>query len=153
MFTFFGLVSQLNAQNEAECAEKLSVFAELAKVKNYQEAATHLQYLRDNCASFHPATYQLGEPTLKFLIDNATSPEAKESQVRDLMLLYDQSEKNFPGKIKGTNIKKALALFDNNVGSKDEIFQILDQAFKNDRENFTDALAMYVYFEIFVDKF
>jgi tetratricopeptide (TPR) repeat protein len=153
MFTFFGLVSQLNAQNEAECAEKLSVFAELAKVKNYQEAATHLQYLRDNCASFHPAIYQLGEPTLKFLIDNATSPEAKESQVRDLMLLYDQSEKNFPGKIKGTNIKKALALFDNNVGSKDEIFQILDQAFKNDRENFTDALAMYVYFEIFVDKF
>lgn len=153
LFAFFGFISQVNAQNEAECAEKLSVFAELAKVKNYEEAYPHLQYLRENCAAYHAAIYQLGEPTLNYKIANAATPEAKEKEVRDLMLLFDQFDKNFPNNKKGNNIKKALALFDNNVGSKDEVFQILDNAFKNDRENFNNPLAMYVYFEIFVDKF
>ena len=44
-------------------------------------------------------------------------------------------------------------MFNYNVGSKDEVFSMLDQVFKNDRQNFNDPLALYIYFEIFVDKF
>lgn len=153
LLAFFGIISQINAQSEAECAEKLSVFAELAKVKNYDEAYAHLQSLREKCPSFHVGIYAYGEPTLKYFVENATTPEDKEKKVRDLMLLYDQYDKNFPNNGKGNNIKKALALFNYNVGSKDEVFTMLDQVFQNNRQNFNDPLALYVYFEIFVDKF
>ena len=46
-----------------------------------------------------------------------------------------------------------MVLFDNKVGTKEEVFNLLDDAFKTDKENFTDARAMYVYFEIYVDDF
>lgn len=153
LLSFFGFISQVSAQSEAECAEKLSVFAELAKVKNYEEAYPHLQLLREKCSSYHIAIYTYGEPTLKYYIENAATPEAKEKQVRDLILLYNQHDNNFPNNGKGNNIKKALVLFNNNIGTKDEVFEILDNAFKTDRQNFKDALALYIYFEIFVDKF
>lgn len=147
------LTSQNVKAQAADCAEKLSVFAELAKVKNYQEAFEHLAYLRKNCPDFHNAIYLYGEPTLSFMIDNAKSPSEKEGHVRDLMLLFDEFDKFFPNNGRDNKSKKALALFDNNVGTKDEVYNLLDQAFKSDRENFTNARAMYVLFEIFVDNY
>jgi tetratricopeptide (TPR) repeat protein len=49
-------------------------------------------------------------------------------------------------------MKKGLALFDYKVGNNDEVFNLLDTAFKTDYANFKYAKAMYVYFEILVNK-
>lgn len=151
--TIFALTfSNVHAQN-ADCAEKLSVFAELAKVKNYAEAYEHLQYLRKNCPDFHNAIYLYGESTLNYMIDNAKSAEEKEKHVRDLMKLFDEFDKFFSNNGRDNKSRKALALFDNNVGTKDEVYTLLQDAFDKDRENFTNARAMYVLFEIFVDNY
>lgn len=149
----FGL-SETKAQNAAECAEKLSIFAELAKTKNYgDETYQHLQNLRKNCPSFSEAIYIYGERVINYRIDNAKTPADKEKEVRDFLQLQDDFLKYFPAKAKAVDVKKSMALFENNTGTPDEVYQLLDKAFKNDRANFTNAKALYVYFEIFVNDF
>lgn len=143
---------QMSAQAD-DCAEKLSIFAELAKTRSYEDAYPHLQYLRKECPSIHKAVYLYGELTLNYKIDNAANVEEKEKFVRDLLLMYDQFDKNFPDNGRGNNIRKAMTLFENNVGTKEEVYKILDQAFKSDDVNFSNPKAPYVYFEIFVDNF
>lgn len=139
--------------NAQDCGEKLSIFSELAKVKNYGEAYSHLKDLRKDCPSQHQAIYIYGEQVLNYKIDNAATPQEKEGFVRDMIKLYSEFDANFPGNGRGNTVKKAMALFLNNVGTKDEIYSILDNVFKNDLENFTNFQALYVYFEIFVDDF
>lgn len=148
LFGFFNS----NAQ-PADCADRLSIFVELAKSKNYTEAYEHLQYLRKNCPSQNAAIYLLGEPTLNYFIDNSKAPAEKEKQVRDLMKLFDEYDQYFPGNGKGNSVKKGLALFENNIGTPNEVFQVLDNSFKTDKANFTNPKAMLLYFQIYVDDF
>ena len=152
LLAFFLVVFTANAQ-EVDCATELSLFADAAKNKKYEDAEKHLIILRKSCANYHNAIYLYGEPTLAYKIDNAKTEEDKKLFVNDLLSLLDEFDLNFPHNGKGNTIKKAMVLFNSKVGTTDEVFQILDNAFKTDRENFTDALAMYVYFEIFVDKY
>lgn len=141
-------------QASVNCAEKLSIFAELAKTKNYgEETFKYLQELRKDCASISEATYLYGERIYNFRIDNAATPAEKEKEVRELIKLEDEYKTNFPDKVKGIDMKKAMALFENNVGTSEEIYKLLDVAFKTDKENFTNPKALYVYFEIFVNDF
>jgi tetratricopeptide (TPR) repeat protein len=152
LLAFFLVVFTAKAQ-DVDCATELSLFADSAKNKKYDEAAKYLVVLRKSCPDFHQAIYLYGEPTITYFVDNAKTEEEKVTLVKDLMLLLDEYDKFFPNNGKGNKVKKAMALFNNKVGTKDEVFQMLDNVFKTDRENFTDALAMYVYFEIFVDKY
>jgi tetratricopeptide (TPR) repeat protein len=46
-----------------------------------------------------------------------------------------------------------MYLFENGVGTKDEIYGLLEKAVKTDLENTTNGKALYTYFEMFVDKF
>lgn len=152
LLTFFLVAFTANAQ-EVDCATELSLYADAAKNKKYDEAYDFLVKLRKDCPSFHKAIYLYGEPVLMYKIENAKSEEDKKEKLSDLMLLFDEFDKNFPNNGRGNKVKKALALFDTKLGTNDEVFAILDEAFKTDKENFTDARAMYIYFEIFVDDF
>jgi tetratricopeptide (TPR) repeat protein len=141
-------------QVSVNCAEKLSIFAELAKTKNYgDETFKHLQELRKDCPALSEATYIYGERIYNFRIDNATTPADKQKEVRELLKLDDEYKTHFPDKVKGIDMKKAMALFENNVGTSEEVYKLLDVAFKTDKENFTNPKALYVYFEIFVNDF
>lgn len=152
LLAFFLVVFTAKAQ-DVDCATELSLFADAAKNKKYEEASKHLETLRKSCPDFHKAIYLYGEPTISYFVDNAKTEEDKKAYVKDLMDLFDEFDKYFPNNGRGNEIKKAMVLFDNKVGTKDEVFQILDNAFNKDKDNFTDARAMYVYFEIFVDNF
>ena len=148
------LTSNVFGQATVNCAEKLSIFAEMAKTKNYgEETFKHLQELRKDCATLSEATYIYGERIYNFRIDNAKTPADKEKEVRELMKLEDEYRTHFPAKVKGIDVKKAMALFENNVGTSDEVYQLLDTAFKTDKDNFSNPKALYVYFEIYVNDF
>lgn len=152
LFAFFLVFFSASAQ-DVDCATELSLFADAAKNKKYEEAEKHLAVLRKSCPDFHKGIYLYGERTLSNKIDNAKTEEEKAANVRDLLALLDDFDKYFPNNGYGNKSKQALALFDNKVGTKEEVFNLLDTAFKTDKENFTDARAMYVYFEIYVDDF
>ena len=143
----------VNAQSTEKCAEELQYLVQYGKAKQFDEAYPVLQSMRKNCPSYHVAVYLYGEFILKNKIDNAEGVEAKEAQVRDLLLMYDQFKKNYPDKAIAIAMKKGMVLFENNVGTKEEVYGLLDEGFKNEKENFTSAKALYTYFEIFVDKY
>ena len=51
-----------------ECMEQLSIFAESAKIKNYEAAYEPWKSVLDNCPKLNVATYQFGERILKDFI-------------------------------------------------------------------------------------
>ena len=59
------LFSQLSSD---ECLEQLSIFAESAKIKNYEAAYEPWKIVLDNCPTLNVATYQYGELILKDFI-------------------------------------------------------------------------------------
>ena len=91
------------AQNSEECMQNLSIFAEYAKVKNYDEAYVPWMSVREECPSLNVAIFSYGERILKDRIKKAT-PEKLATEAADLIKLYDEWLKNFPNK--GINLKK-----------------------------------------------
>jgi len=145
-----GLFAQ--AQNPEVCTETLSLMASSAKAKD-PSAYGYLTTLRKDCPSFHNGIYTYGEFVINQAIDKATTPADKEKYVRDLIKLYTEHDQYFPNNGAGNEMKKAMALFENNIGSKEEIYKTLDSAFKNDKANFDSAKALYTYFELFVNDY
>jgi hypothetical protein len=142
-----------NAQSSDKCAEEIQYLVQFTKSKDYNEAYPYLQSMRKECPTYHKAIYIYGEFILKDKIDNAQAPEEKEKFVKDLVALYGEHDKNYPGNGAGNTVKKAMLLLDNNVGAKEEAYGYLDNAFKTDSANFTSAKALYTYFELFVDEY
>ena len=140
------------AQNNEVCAENLSLMGQLVKEKNV-EAYDFLTSLRKDCPAYHKSLYSYGEAAIKLKLEKAITAEEKEKYARDLMKFYDEHDTNFPNNGAGNKMKKGLVLFDNKLGTDKEIYDLLDDAFKNDYANFKYAKAMYVYFEILVKDF
>ena len=119
------------AQSAAECPANLSIFAEYAKVKNYDAAYTPWMEVRTNCPELNAATYVYGERILSHKIKNATD---KTPFVEDLLTLYDEWLTYFPADRAGKSQKgkilasKAQAMLDYGVASKMEVYQIFDTA-------------------------
>jgi tetratricopeptide (TPR) repeat protein len=141
-----------NAQSPDACAETLSLMASSVKAKD-ASAYEFLETLRKECPSFHKGIYSYGEFAIKLKIDNAKDAVEKEKYVRDLMKLYDEQALYFPENSKGVDMDKGLALFNYNIGSKEEVFNFFDKAFKSDYANFDNTRAIYAYFELFVNNY
>ena len=141
----------VQAQNTEACTETLSLMSTSVKAKDVT-AYDYLTTLRKDCPSFHKSIYTLGEFAVKLKIEKAITPQEKEKYVRDLLKLYDEHDQYFSGNGAGNKMKKGLALFENKIGTSDEVYSLLDVAFKTDYANFKYAKAMYVYFEILVNN-
>ena len=105
-----------------ECMEQLSIFAESAKIRNYEAAYEPWKSVLDNCPKLNVATYQFGERILKDFISKSDE-DSKEKYVNELINLYDTWAENFPMR-KGVNqvgkifSSKGQAMLDN--GFKDQ---------------------------------
>ena len=149
------LFSQLSSD---ECLEQLSIFAESAKIKNYQAAYEPWKTVLDNCPTLSLATYQYGEIILKDFIKKSASEEDKSKYLNDLLSLYDQWAENFPerkgvrqiGKIFSS---KGQAMLDNGVKDKELIYDTFDYAFKNDPVSFTNPKSLAYYFQTGYDLY
>ena len=149
------LFSQLSSD---ECLEQLSIFAESAKIKNYQAAYEPWKTVLDNCPTLSLATYQYGEIILKDFIKKSESQEDKSKYLNDLLSLYDQWAENFPerkgvrqiGKIYSS---KGQAMLDNGIKDKELIYDTFDYAFKNDPVSFTNPKSLAYYFQTGYDLY
>ena len=139
------------AQNP-ECMTNLSIFSEHAKVKNYDAALEPWKMVKDNCPELHVATYVYGERILKAKIKKASGAD-KDAFIDMLLSVYDDGHKYFPKKFSFADASsdKALLMFDEKMGSDEDLFNLLDEAFKNDRANFHNPKALYLYFSVLVD--
>ena len=149
------LFSQLSSD---ECLEQLSIFAESAKIKNYQAAYEPWKTVLDNCPKLSLATYQYGEILLKDFIKKSESEEDKSKYLNDLLSLYDQWVENFPerkgvrqiGKIFSS---KGQAMLDNGIKNKELIYDTFDYAFQNDPKSFTNPKSLAYYFQTAYDLY
>lgn len=144
-------LSMAQAQNP-ECMTNLSIYAEHAKVKNYDAAYEPWKMVYESCPDINKANFSYGERILSHKIENSSGAD-KDGYIQELLSLYDNSIKYFPKNyaVADVMIDKALLLYDNKMASDDEIFKMLDEAFKKDRENFTNPKALYLYFSSLVD--
>ena len=72
----FTITNTILAQlSNEECIQNLSIFAESAKVKNYEAAYEPWMKVREECPSINLAIYSYGERILKFKYQNSTGEE------------------------------------------------------------------------------
>ena len=149
------LFSQLSSD---ECLEQLSIFAESAKIKNYQAAYEPWKTVLENCPKLSLATYQYGEIILKDFIKKSESEENKSKYLNDLLSLYDLWAENFPerkgvrqiGKIYSS---KGQAMLDNGIKDKELIYDTFEYAFQNDPTSFTNPKSLAYYFQTGYDLY
>ena len=149
------IVGTANAQAQnPECMTNLSIYAEHAKVKNYDAAYTPWKMVYETCPSINKANFSLGEKILAYKIKNSSGTE-KDGYISDLLALYDNSLKVFPDKFPKAvvAIDKALLLYDNKMASNEELYNMLHVAFEQDASNFKNPKALYLYFSSLVDLY
>ena len=144
-------------QDNQECIQNLSIFAEFAKVKNYDEAYAPWMAVRNECPQLNRAIYSYGERILKDRIKNG-SDEVKFSAKEDILVFYDQWATNFPVHKKKSQLgdvisKKAQAMLDYQLGDLKTVYNTFDEAFTKDPSSFSNPKHLYNYFKTFYDRY
>jgi tetratricopeptide (TPR) repeat protein len=150
---FLGCMAVSNAQAQnTECVTNLSIYTEHVKVKNYDAAYTPWKMVYETCPALNRANFVYGERILKDKIKNSSGAE-KDGFIQDLMALFDNSMKYYPAKTNMADvlIDKVLLKYDNKMISDDEIYSMLGKAFTEDKVNFKNPKALYLYFSSLVD--
>ena len=150
-------INYVISQASEDCVQTLSIFAEFAKVKNYDSAFEPWMMVRENCSKINPAIYSYGERILKDKIKK-TSGDEKEFFKKDLLNLYDEWVENFPkqrnksviGKIISS---KAQTMLDYKMSDLKTIYKVFDDAFKLDAESFSNPKHLYNYFQTLYNRY
>ncbi len=139
------------AQNQ-ECMTNLSIYVEHAKVKNYDAAYMPWKMVYDNCPNLNWANFAYGERILKDRIKKSSVTD-KDGNIQDLLALFEKSREYFPKKapLAGVLIDQVLLKYDNKMISNQEIYDMLHKAFTEDKVNFKNPKALYLYFSSLVD--
>ena len=150
LIIFLLTLNSLKAQSSEECSNNLSIFAESAKIKNYDVAYDTWLLVLNECPKLNLAIYTYGERILKHKIKNSFKDE-KERFKQDLISLYDKWILNFPkrkGKSKVGSIlsTKAQALIDYKMADDVFVYNVFDEAYKKDPDSFTNPKGLYNYF-------
>ncbi len=145
------------AQQDEECMNNLSIFDSYVKSKKYDDAYGPWKIVREKCPKFNRAIYVHGEKILKHKIENSAGAD-QVAHIKDLLKLYDQSREHFSSKydLAEIMVDKANLVYkyqkELNISIEDE-YKMFDDAFKQDKEHFTNAKGLYTYFSLAVDLF
>ena len=153
VLTLFLSSNKIFAQSEAEL-EKLSIFSEYVKSKNYEAAFVPWMELRTTTPKLNKAIYIFGERILKNKISTSEGDE-KVKFLLDLLKLWEERSINFPRITpKGAYLAKASQLnYDNKkllVQSNEQLYAAFDLAYNTDLETFTNPKSLYTYFSLMV---
>ena len=152
-----------NSQAVDDCLSNLSIFAEYYKVKNYDSAYEPWMQVRKQCPKMNVAIYTYGKRMLENFIKESQkkgsdgAAEAKKYK-DDLITLSDEWLINFPS-YKGRRIvgeiisNKAQAMVDYKLASNQEIYNVFDKAYNEDRSSFDDPKPLYNYFKVYFQMY
>lgn len=135
-----------------ECLKKQTSVDSLLLANNFQQAEELWKDIQKKCDKPTQEFYTLGETILRHNIEMASISD-KPEVINNLVALYDEYDKKYPSNKNGNNIRKAIIYHNNQMSSRDEIYRLLDQAFKQNRSQFTDAEALYLYFDVYNERY
>lgn len=135
-----------------ECADSGKQMRDFLNLKRYNEAAAVFEKMPTGCALNDETIFADSETVLDYIIKQSKNEETKKAHIQTLIGLYDQYDKAHPQNTKSLPVKKAMALEQHKAGTEDQVFALLDKSFQNDRANFTNAQALYRYFELLFAK-
>ncbi|GGE13940.1 tetratricopeptide repeat protein [Psychroflexus salis] len=147
------LFTSISSSLAQDCSRSLSFFAEAAKVKNYDEAMIHYKDLIENCKDASIALYQRGAIMFDDLLEKETDPEKQKEIAKKLIANNNARLEFFPEKTDVGSIKSAnaMVMYDAKLGSVEDQFNLFDEAWTEDQENFTNPKAIYEYFLLMVN--
>jgi len=137
--------------DKSSCPANLSIFAEFAKVKNYDSAYQPWKEVRNTCPELNVATFKYGERILAHKIKNGAGDNDVYKQ--ELLTLYDDWITYFPTTKRGVSevgkilSSKAQAIVDYELGSAQEAYDHFDKAFTQDSGSFTSPKSLYTFFK------
>lgn len=141
--------TNINAQdcNSNEMKQNLSLFAEEAKGKRYDAAYPIWKTVYEKCPTIHIAVFTRGEEILKHKIANSNGAE-KQQFIEELRNFYDKYSQHHPSRFPVANkyVSMALFYFDEKIGTGEEVYGLLHKAFTEDKANFKNEKALYLYF-------
>ena len=153
IFSIVGILFMLNCNaQDFDCSSKTKEYQDLFKAKKVNESFNTWTDVSKNCPKQSEALYTDGLDILQYKIDNATGEE-KEKLVRQVLKLYDQYYKNFPLAVPDFEARKAMALFNNKIEAKEEIFNLLNSSFSKSPQYISDSNAIYTYFNLYFQKY
>ncbi|MDO4228391.1 MAG: hypothetical protein Q4C98_01125 [Capnocytophaga sp.] len=134
-------------EQDAEIKQNLSLFNEDAKAKRFDAAYPVWKSVYEKCPSINAAVFTRGETILKHKIEKSSGAE-KEQFIKDLVKLYEDYNKYFPTRytIADKYSDQAMLAFDQKTGTSKEIYGLLHKAFTEDKKNFKNEKALYLYF-------
>lgn len=137
---------------QSACQQKLLAFEEAAKESDFNTVYASWKELKKNCASDENIFISV-EKIMNQHVSQASASEAKNQMIADLIAVYEEHDKAFPNNKRGNGISKSLLLFENKLGSADQIYAFLDQSFKTDKANFTNANVLNIYADAIVAQY
>jgi len=145
-------VATAQDKNDTKCRQLQTVVDSLVRNNDYEKAYESWTVLRKTCPAFNQRVYTSGADILKVRIDRA-KVEDKEALVKDLIKVYDDLNKNIPSNTEPVLLQKALVQQQYKLASDAEIFNLLDRAFAANPSKFTDHKAIYLYLQMYFDKY
>ncbi|RNC84132.1 MAG: hypothetical protein ED556_11775 [Winogradskyella sp.] len=163
LFTLFVGFSVVNAQQDEECLNNLSIFSSYAKNKNYDAAYEPWMLVRKKCPGFNRALYAKstksggGQDVLLHKI-KTTSGDEKVGHIKDLLTLYEEYNEHFSSKEpKGkmySDVAKLSYKYRKELGLSDaNLYNLFDKGYTQDLKNFKDPQALLTYFKLKVKAY
>lgn len=152
IFFFVLIAFQFSKAQQVDCSQKENQLSQYLADKDFKKAFDVWTDAKTFCPKSSEKIYLLGSRVLQYNIETASFDE-KEKSARELIKLYDLYDKNFPENQNGNFEKRAMTLYDNKVGTNDEIYNYLDQAFNQQKATFNNPQSIYTYFDLFYNKY
>ncbi|MCK5782726.1 MAG: tetratricopeptide repeat protein [Flavobacteriales bacterium] len=134
-------------KDDQQVKEKLSIYYEYYKSKNYKDSYEAWEYVYQNCPSAHKNIYIHGPKLIKYKYKNAATPEEKQQYLALLMEVYDARLVNFPGKEGYVLGLKGSDMVNYKYGTSQEAYDILNKAYQIDGDKLS-ASTLYSYFTV-----
>lgn len=97
VFALTGKAQGAFGQDSLKCLEKLSVFYEFAKAKNYTDAYEPWSWAYNNCPASNKNIFIMGPNIVEGMIEATEDEAQKEKYIDTLMMVWKDRNKYFPG--------------------------------------------------------
>lgn len=128
-------------EDRAKAEEKLALYTDELKLKQYRKSANNLHWLLVNAPDLNVSLYQNGSKIYESLAENVDNPELKQVYLDSLMWMFDARMKYFNDSVNVMN-RKSFKAYKHYLKDKDKyefLLKLYDETFRISGNNVLDS--------------